>query len=352
MKLKVLYLFTGYRGPHLVKVAKGEADGNGFWGMLRLPTFGVDANHLELEQFFPLWLARFVRRHLSVYWVHLPLYPKFFSYDIVFTSTGFGTQLVHTLLRRKKPLWVMHDFSVSGLIGEEKTLKQKLFRYIVARCAGIVTVGEEETQKLKKRFPHLADRIEYIPFGVDIELFKPVPFVEEKNQVIAVGFDPDRDWKTYFEAGVGLHVPFIAATRQSRVEKLQPLPEFAVVKSFGLHEMIEEYARSAVVVIPLDTSRGTNDAMGASTLFEAMAMGKAIVATDTHTMRSYIRDGVNGVLVPEGDSAALHNAISSLLVDESKRKELGANARAYAEEYLDADKVTEKLATFFKRIAI
>ena len=79
-----------------------------------------------------------------------------------------------------------------------------------------------------------------------------------------------------------------------------------------------------------------------------MAMGKAIVATDTHTMRSYVRNGENGILVPPKDVGALREAIGVLLRSEEKRIQLGMSARAYAEEHLNAEKLAGELARYFK----
>jgi len=116
------------------------------------------------------------------------------------------------------------------------------------------------------------------------------------------------------------------------------------------NRVLDEYARAKVVVVPLDTSTGINDAMGSTALFEAMAMGKAIVATDTHTMRSHITHDENGLLVPEGDVAAMRRSIQELLNDADRRARLGRAARAYAIEHLDAEKLTGKLAEYFKKL--
>lgn len=349
-RMKVLYLFTGYRGELLERARAGEDTGNGFWGMLKLSDFGIEAEHIELEQYFPKSVSKFLRSHiLSVYWVHLPLYWKFFFYDIVFTSTGFGTQLVHTLLHVKRPKWVMYDFSITGLIGKQKTLSQKLFAWMTARSAGIVTISQKEADKLREKFPHLRDRIAYIPYGLDLNFFKPHNTPEEQI-IFAPGRDPDRDYATLFKASRGLGASVVVTTHADRLEKFQPLPDYIQLQSIPNEEMPKEYARAAVVVIPLDISKGNNDAMGVSVLQEALAMGKAIVATRTPTTESYVTDGVNGLLVEQGNPIEMRSAIDRLLGDESLRKQFGAAARAFAEHNLDAGECTKNLAAYFKKL--
>lgn len=350
MKLKALYLFTGYRTPHLQKIKRGEEQGNGFWGMLRLHTFGVDAHYLELEQVLPLGLCRFIRKHiLSVYWVHVPLYPMFFAYDVVFTSTGYGTQLIHTLLHFKKPKWVMHDFSIMGLLGKERTILQKIFAWMVSRCAGIVTISKKEKELLEARFPNLKGRIEFIPYGVDLDFFAPSRSVGE-GSIFAPGRDPDRDLVTLFAATQGLGKEVIITTRTSRLEAFGQLPAHVVHKDFTVPELKQAYADASVVVIPLDTSSGLNNEMGISAVYESLAMGKPIVASCSQGMEAYIEDGVNGLLVPQHDVEAMRHAIKRLLDDPELRERLGANARAYAEQNLDPDKCTEHLARFFEKV--
>lgn len=350
MKLKVAYLFTGYRTPHLEKVRQGEEQGNGFWGMLRLHEFGIQASHIELEQQYPLKVSNFLRKHGSVNWIHLPTYLSFFSYDIIFSSTGYGTQLVHTLLHVRKPKWVMHDFSVMGVLGSEQTFRQKVFAWMVERCAGIITISKKEKQLLEERFPNLRGRIEFIPYGADLEYFKPSGMVGE-GAIFSPGRDPDRDLKTLFAATEGLGKEVIITTRESRLEALRPLPKQVVHKTFSVPDLKSAYDNASIIVIPLDTSSGLNNEMGISALYEALSMGKAIVASRSQGMEAYIEDGVNGLLVPQHDVVAMRAAIVRLLEDRELRERLGKNARTFAEAHLDPVRCTERLADFFKSIA-
>jgi len=352
--MKVLYLFSGIRGGLVENVKRGEDPGDGTWGMLRLPHFGIEAEHLELEQMLPDPAAKFIRNKvLGNYGAHLPFFFRFFRYDVIFTAGAFYSQLLFTLVqmifRFRRPLWVMHDFSITGFLGNGTTFKQKLFRFMTSRSDGIVAVGKEESGRLKKLFPHLKERIIYIPFGVDISFFSPRDGVEVSRRILSVGVDPDRDWETFFKACEGLDVEIIVATRPRGSKNVAP-PSFVKRQLFPIRELVSEYRKASIVVIPLDSRAGINDAMGCTALFEAMAVGKAIVASDTHTMRSYITHGENGLLVPERDIEAMRTAIQGLLNDGEKRARLGRAARAYAVEYLDAEKLTGALAVYFKNL--
>jgi glycosyltransferase involved in cell wall biosynthesis/GT2 family glycosyltransferase len=86
-------------------------------------------------------------------------------------------------------------------------------------------------------------------------------------------------------------------------------------------------AASAVVVHP---SRA--EAFGLAVL-EAMAAGKPVVAADTDGPRLLIDDGVDGLLVPVKDVAALTEAVEGLLDDPGRAAAIGARAAAAAERF-------------------
>jgi glycosyltransferase involved in cell wall biosynthesis len=348
--MKVAYLFTSYRGEAVEKARRGEDHGNGFWGMLRLAKFGVEASYLEPEQFYSKNISLMIRRMFGVYWLHLSVFLSFFKYDVIFTSTAFGTQFVYTLLHFRRPRWVMHDFSIMGLLGKERTFKQKVMAYIVARCAGIVTLGDGEKTLLEERFPQLKGKVARIAYGVDLNFFKP-DNTSQENFIFSPGRDPDRDYATLFAATKDLGLPVVVTTFASRLKKFDPLPSFVQVKDYAIQEYVAAYRRAAIVVIPLDTSSGLNNAMGYSVMQESLAMGKAVVVTSTDTSRTYFTDGENGLLIQEGNVEAMRSAIEKLLGDPALREKLGRNARAYAEAHLDADKLTGELANFFKKLS-
>lgn len=68
------------------------------------------------------------------------------------------------------------------------------------------------------------------------------------------------------------------------------------------------------------------------TLLEAMALGAPVVATPVAGIPEAVTDGVNGLLVPENDSAALADSIRRLRDDGALRARLGAAARATVQQ--------------------
>ena len=68
-------------------------------------------------------------------------------------------------------------------------------------------------------------------------------------------------------------------------------------------------------------------------LLEAMALGRAVVATRVGGNAEVIEDGVSGVLVKAGDRRALAAEVAALLNDAPRRRELGEEARRRAARF-------------------
>lgn len=72
-----------------------------------------------------------------------------------------------------------------------------------------------------------------------------------------------------------------------------------------------------------------------TSVWEAMAMGKAIVSTDVGDVGSIIRDGTNGFVVRPGSGKALADRVGLLIEDPNRRAEFGIRAREEAVRSLD-----------------
>jgi glycosyltransferase involved in cell wall biosynthesis len=90
------------------------------------------------------------------------------------------------------------------------------------------------------------------------------------------------------------------------------------------------YAAGDLLLYPTLRAEGLPTA-----LMEAMAVGLPVVATDRGGIRSAVRPGETGVLVPGPDAAALADAVAGLLADPARRTRLAGQARALAVSAFD-----------------
>ncbi|MBV9209230.1 MAG: glycosyltransferase [Acidobacteria bacterium] len=77
-------------------------------------------------------------------------------------------------------------------------------------------------------------------------------------------------------------------------------------------------------------------------LIEAMALGKACVASNVNAIPEAIHDGETGLLVPAGDSRALASAIAEMKEQPHTRERIASAGRAFVLENFD-ERVTAQI---------
>jgi len=87
-----------------------------------------------------------------------------------------------------------------------------------------------------------------------------------------------------------------------------------------------------------------------TTLMEAAAMEKPVVATDIRGCRDVVNDGETGLLVPLRDPKALAAAMTSLLADPERRRTMGLAARRRAERLFDQRKVFWQVEAVYRQL--
>lgn len=86
---------------------------------------------------------------------------------------------------------------------------------------------------------------------------------------------------------------------------------------------------------------------GPMSVWEAMAMEKAIVSTDVGDVKRFIRDGVNGFVVPPRDIERLAEKTSILIQSKELRDKFGKLARTIAVKKLDIQICAQKYKQFY-----
>lgn len=81
-------------------------------------------------------------------------------------------------------------------------------------------------------------------------------------------------------------------------------------------------------------------------VMEAMASGRAVIASDTNGCRDAVENGVSGFLTPLYDVDALAEKIIWCIENPEKTAELGANGRRIAEEKFDQRLINNELCEF------
>jgi glycosyltransferase involved in cell wall biosynthesis len=103
--------------------------------------------------------------------------------------------------------------------------------------------------------------------------------------------------------------------------------------------MVELFQRAAIVTLPTFYPEGVP-----KVLIEAASMCKPIITTDWPGCRDIVKDGVNGILIPEKNSTALAEAIIKLIENPELREIFGEKGRQIVlDEYTVGRVVTETM---------
>ena len=188
----------------------------------------------------------------------------------------------------------------------------------------------------------LGSQIHLLPHGVDLQRFT----LRETSangplRLLAVGRLVEKKGFHFLIAALaGLKTPFTLTIvgdgpereRLRQLIVLNNLENRVVFRGPLTHsELPQMYAEADAVVVPSIRDRsGDRDGLP-NVVLEAMASGRAVVASDVGAIASAIVDQENGLLVPPADPFALGQALRLLAGSKQLRARLGRNGRARAE---------------------
>jgi GT2 family glycosyltransferase len=242
---------------------------------------------------------------------------------------------------------------------KEKTERIRLEESrIYPRMDGIVSISRGLADKMKEVFGITAP-LEVIPDGVSPGLFSTVPGERKKNKIVYVGqLYPWKGAGTLIEAlkelpGGELH---LAGGSEERIRELKEsagrlgVSERAIFHGQVTPEQVRAHlAEAAVAVLPLTRELIAASFTSPLKLFEYMAAGVPIVASDVPSIREVLSDGVNAVLVPADDPLALAGGIQKILNDPAMGDRLAKRAAEDVFGYT-WEKRAEKLIRFLRSL--
>jgi glycosyltransferase involved in cell wall biosynthesis len=266
------------------------------------------------------------------------------DYDAVLTWGDISTVLFAAAMR----LWPNRPALVAIPIWPSKPKKAIPLRLVRGSIDRVVMWPPLQRRFLEDRLGIPADRFIDVHQLVDTRFWRPME--RQQNLICAVGQEM-RDYKTLITAlrplpipchiAVGTHM-FATTSESWWKDSLESdlLPPTLTVGPKAFPELRELYARARFVVVPLIPSDMDN---GITTIQEAFAMGRAVIATRTPGQAGVLEDGVNSVIVPPHDPIALRHAIADLWEDSDRCARLGAAGRALVEQENGIERWTASL---------
>jgi glycosyltransferase involved in cell wall biosynthesis len=343
--VKVTFVYAQSRRALVEQVAAGTAPDSQLLGQSRLGELGIEAGIHEPRLTRRQWRSR-AGHWLAWYGRELLLPWEMPRSDAVVTTLPRLFPLASRL--RGRPLYVMNQ----GLCNENdrSSRPRRAAQTAVLRAAaGIVCFALAHRERLLQQTGLHPERVHVATLGVDEAFWTPRDGPVE-DYVIAVGFDPGRDYATLAEAMRGLPYRTVIVARPRNLVGV-PLPENSELQGdASFLELRDLYARARCVIVPTRREGYPygGDTTGLTTLLEAMAMAKPIVISEHGWLSDYVVDGHSARLVPAEDAARLREAIERLCEDRPLAESMGRAARAAIEERLTTRHLAERLASILR----
>ena len=268
-----------------------------------------------------------------------------------------------------------HPFMVSAmgsdllLLGRRSIAHRMLSRWAIAQADHVACISQELAARAG-RLGVPAERIDVLCWGVDVQVFHPLPDRRGIREKLGVEDVPTvlsiRAMREIYHPldlvraipGVLAAVPTarfifftynadpaLLARVQAVVAEQGVAHAVTYVGSLSGDLAIADYYRVADVAVSVPESDGTP-----FSVLEAMSCGTPVVASDLPSLRDWIKHGSNGLLVPVGDVEALRDALVRLLLDPGLRREMGRNAVNVVRERGDSRGFAERIEQVYRHL--
>jgi glycosyltransferase involved in cell wall biosynthesis len=238
--------------------------------------------------------------------------------------------LVPAMLGQRRPLAY---YAIGTYSGSNGGLQLRLWRHLLARADVVAAVGEEVRDECIERMRVSPARVALAYNCRDPEVFFPREAASRPTPVVVFvgaltrGKCPDH----FIELVAGLRARGVSL--EARIIGDGPLRETlarpaqeAGIPMLGSRSDVDHQMREAdLLVFP---SRPEGEGMP-GVLIEAGLSGLPVVTTAVPGVRSIVKDGETGLVVPVDDVPAMFAATSRLLDDSELRSSMGRAARQH-----------------------
>jgi glycosyltransferase involved in cell wall biosynthesis len=236
---------------------------------------------------------------------------------------------------------------------------------ILLRCNGFLSISSAITNELKgEGIPE--HKIREITNGIDLRKFLPVASgrkaslrqkmgMTEKSYFVYSGRLAKgkgleyllRVWACLIKENKNIHLLLVGSGQGYAMAIDDKLKNYVLVNGLdksvtftGIVHNVSDYLQAADFFVLPSQSEGMP-----LTLLEAMACGLPCIATDVGGIKDLVKDGMNGLLVPYGDTNALFQAMSAFLNDPDCASRLGQAGHKKIQERDDLEALADRYVT-------
>ena len=241
----------------------------------------------------------------------------------VFINNGFKWKLIRLVVCRMYKSAFQHSKKIFFLNNDDKAefIQRKLVR-------------EEQCEMV-------------YGIGVDLEKFAHKPVTNQKNFLMVARMLKTKGVLEYCKCArlIKQKEPdavfnYLGAEGTLKLSDIQEYIDDGSITYLGTTKDVRPYLENCTALILPSYREGMP-----MSIMEAEAVGRAIITSDNVGCRDTVIDGHNGFLVEQKDWKTMAEKCIWAIENFEKAKEMGKNARAFAEEHFDSIKINEKLVS-------
>lgn len=289
--------------------------------------------------------------------------------DVIHSHGAAALGAVCSLAARLSGSRNMAKIATAGRIPElRRSLAGRLLLFLFKRSDAVVCLSREIYDELTA-IGIAPDRIACIPNPVDAARFKPAPADARARWRRARGFGESDLVVVFAGRLVARKGPDVLLDAWRPVAERFPSARLLILGSGsgqpdsiedGLHETVarrrirgvvfegavrepEAYLAVADIFVLPSFREGAPNA-----LLEAMAAGLATVSSRIGGVEDLVADGETGLMFPAGDTHALTEALSGLMEDPKRRRDIGTASRRHAMDNFSVSTIAQRYIDAYK----
>jgi len=249
----------------------------------------------------------------------------------------------------RKPVVILVHHYLFGEPSQNK-LKRLLVKKLIGCYDTIVFLSNTMKTNLENAYQfskaHVSRHFHVFQWGVDAAFFEQYLDVGEpmeKSFIFSSG-NNGRDFDILLESAKQIKFPFKIYCKPTSFPKAAVIPPNVEILSgdFPFAQICRDYAAARISLVPL--APNPEGITGITSLFESMALGKPIIMTKNENIDIDCEYENIGLTVNENDVDGWVEAISSLLNDHERLKEMGENSLRLAKEKFNINLFAKNLA--------
>lgn len=206
------------------------------------------------------------------------------------------------------------------------------YRFVLRFVSCAVCHSTLEIERYRRLFKRCGTNFVFVPWGTYVPCAaeiraerEPATEAADLPRIVAAGRS-GRDYPTLAKAAATLPCHLVIICNEKiALGGVCASANLEILSSCFGQDYLRQLLHADIVIVPL---RVEEISAGQMVLIQAMALGRPLIVTRTPTISDYLENGVNALLVPRGNDAAMAEAIQHLLNNPAEAAALGRRAQA------------------------